>query len=70
MDNKVTSLEDKRMEQFHFKPLEVLSEGPVLDEDEMMRFIVKQTGMNMDDVVKVIQAETDYLIRVGVMEEA
>lgn len=40
---------------------------PVVDYDECFEFIEKKTGINRKTIEKVIDAETEYLINIGII---
>lgn len=47
--------------------MEYIDGKPVLDYDECEKFIVDSTGIARDIVEKVINAETEYMVKVGIV---
>lgn len=42
---------------------------PVLDYDELISYIQGQTGLDYDTVLNVLDRETEYMIKVGIIVE-
>lgn len=47
--------------------MEYIDDKPVLDYDESIKYIVNSTGIAKDIVEKVIDAETEYMVKVGIV---
>ena len=42
---------------------------PILDSYELISYIQGRTGLDYDTVVYVLDLETEYMIKVGIIEE-
>lgn len=47
---------------------ENIVEAPVVDYEKCFEFISEKTGVDKETVMKVVDAETEYLISIGVIE--
>lgn len=45
-----------------------IDENPVLDYDELNSYIQGRTGLDYDTVANVLDLETEYMIKVGIIE--
>ncbi|MCB6806711.1 hypothetical protein LI205_03170 [bacterium MSK18_59] len=48
--------------------MEEIYENPVLDYDELNSYIQGRTGLDYDTVANVLDLETEYMIKVGIIE--
>lgn len=47
--------------------MEYIDDKPVLDYEECINHILNSTGIARDIVEKVIDAETEYMVKVGIV---
>lgn len=47
--------------------MEYIDGKPVLDYEECIKYIMGSTGITKDIVEKVIDAETEYMVKVGIV---
>ena len=46
-----------------------INNEPVLDYEELISYIQGQTGLDYDTVLNVLDRETEYMIKVGIIVE-
>lgn len=49
--------------------MEYIDGKPVLDFNDCIKYIVKDTGYNSDIVEAVLDSETEYMMKVGIITE-
>ena len=49
--------------------MEYIDDKPVLDFDDCVKYIVKDTGYNSEIVEAVLDSETDYMRKVGIIAD-
>ena len=47
--------------------MEYIDGKPVLDYAEYIKYIIDSTGITKDIIEKVIDAETEYMVKVGIV---